>query len=607
MLRLNSRQLHIVLGILTVASLLLGVLFVMGKRESFVVKGKLSTLENISDGWVASYETLDELKWKQLGNPEKKDARWYISEVLNLPNTFKVSSENEVMLLHKIPDFDEDTLYLVFNSKKQHVSISVNNDVIYEIKDDDLIFPYHIVPIDYKYRNGNMIWKISNTNEDEVSISSVKLGTYTELIIDAFNENGAFVIFGTFLIIVGVALTIICVFAKKEISKKYMLIYSIVESFMVGLLFVAESRLFRSYFGWEFLYYYIRTCMYIIVAVSHLIVVRCLIKRKKILTAVDVGIIFYCVLFISVMVLQWFGLITLDIIYIIVLCLFGVGVLVYTLLMGSASYDYNQNESRPIFIANIIVVCAGVLETVLYFSGSAHMVNGKPIMTGVLCYFLILWNYGLKILTYVEEKNDDTDEKMQEVKERVLEQINPNLLFASFQSLQKLIKNGSDNSTKMIYYISVYLMNNIKAMNSQGEIIAFESELEHIIAYLQLQKIRNNRLSFAIETKIRDFKIPRNSLEPMVENAVKYGIAGKSNKGNVVIRTYEREDGYAIQIIDDGIGFDTNRLKNHSSTSLKNLLNMLEDKCLARTEVISKEGKGTVITIVLPMLDNELM
>lgn len=92
----------------------------------------------------------------------------------------------------------------------------------------------------------------------------------------------------------------------------------------------------------------------------------------------------------------------------------------------------------------------------------------------------------------------------------------------------------------------------------------------------------------------------------MVENAVKYGVANNGNRGNVVIRTYQREEGYAIQVVDDGAGFDRNKLTRKSPTALLNLFAMLEKTCQAKFEMISKEGKGTVITIILPVLENDL-
>ena len=202
---------------------------------------------------------------------------------------------------------------------------------------------------------------------------------------------------------------------------------------------------------------------------------------------------------------------------------------------------------------------------------------------------------------------DTGKEEEERLREQIVEQLNPNLIFASFHTLQKMIKNGSENSVKMIYYISVYFRDNLRALDKAGEVVSFEEELEHIIAYLQLQKTRNQSLNFAVECKEKDFKIPRHSIEPMVENAVKYGIAGKEHGGNVVVRSYRREDGYAIQVIDDGIGFDKTILTRKSETALLRLLDMLKSSCKAQTEIISKEGKGTVITIVLPMLENDLL
>ena len=114
-------------------------------------------------------------------------------------------------------------------------------------------------------------------------------------------------------------------------------------------------------------------------------------------------------------------------------------------------------------------------------------------------------------------------------------------------------------------------------------------------------------MNYKVECKVKDFQIPRNSIEPLVENAVKHGIAGKEDKGNVVLRTYMRADGYGIQIIDDGIGFDKKLLKGENPTSVLSIISVLEHVCKAKVEIISHEGKGTVITIILPMLENELM
>lgn len=608
MFRLSSRQLHILFGFLVVAMLIIGGIFLFENHNPIILKGKLSQIDNMSEGWIASYETLDDAKWRKYGNSDDKDAKKIVTEVLNLPNSFDVKSGNLVTLTHKIPDFEEDTLYIVVNTEKQAVEVMADIDTIYEIKDRDMDFPFHVIPIDHKYRDTNLIVKIVNDSSNKITFDEVKIGSYTELMAYAFTENGVLVVFGAFLILLGAIVIVICLLMKTDASKKQMLTYIGVEALLAGCLLVVYSRLFRVFIRWELINYYLRSVMIIIVSVAHLLVLRCLIRRKRILTVVDIGIMIYCIMFVSVMVLQWFRLITLVTVNYISLGAFFVGLIIYTLLMGSAAYDYKQRDEKPVFISNIIFVCAVVIEIVLYITDYNDAKVGLPIVIGSLAYFIILINYSIKRAVIQDEVKIDPEDNTRIIREQMIDQFNPKLLFASFQTLQKLIKNGSENSTKMIYYISVYVMNNIKAMTSAGEIIPFKEELEHIMAYLQLQKMRNRGFSFAIESKVTDFKIPRNTLEPLVENAVKYGVGGKDNKGNVVVRSYERKDGYAIQIIDDGIGFDTKIIKKSSSpTSINNLLYILEDKCMANTEIISKEGKGTVITIIIPMIENELL
>lgn len=607
MFRLNNRQLHIIIVFLIVSAMLLGTLLVVRKDSSIFMRGKVSGLDSFSDGWIASYETLDDAKWRKYGETEDDTKKKNITEVLNLPNSFAVKANNYVSLSHKLPDFSDDKQYMVFYSKNQYIMITVNKEVIYETDEADLEFPFHVVPVDYQYRNSTVTIKVKNEKNDNVTFDEIRIGNYTELLSAAIKENGWFVFYGLFLIILSLAVFVISYSIKTDITKKYMLNYIGGEAVFAGLLFIVESTLFRILIRWELINYFLRSALIIIVSVIHLLVIRSLIKKTRILPVFDIGAVFYGIEFISVVIFAWFRLISIDLVYLITIILAVSGLIIYTMLIGSVSYDYRQRQERPVFISNIILVCGVIFEMIIYITHADNIASGIPIITGSLIYFVILVVYGIRNALFIDTPKDNPEDTEKIVRQQVIESFNPNLLFASFQTLQSLIKNGSENSTKMIYYISVYVMNNLKAISSRGEIIPFNDELEHIMAYLNLQRTRNNRFSFVLESKVKDFKIPRNTIEPLVENAVKYGIAGKNNTGNVVLRSYTREDGYAIQIIDNGIGFDDKNLKKTSPTSIKSLFELLEDKCQAKTEIISKEGKGTVITIILPMIENELL
>lgn len=604
MFRLEDGQLHTLLGILIAVTLLIGMLFGFTNKSRQFVSGHVSEMDSLSEGWVATYETSDEDKLKAYGIWPSKEKTQTISEVVNLPNDFKSTAGSVVTLTNVLPDMPEDDIYLVVTTSKGHVKISVNKEMIYDDSAEYYVFPYHVIKLDSKYNKGDISVYVKY-NGGGAQASAVKIGTFTELIGEAINENGIFVVFSLFLFVSGVFLIINSILMKSSFSKKKLLVYSGLETISVGAMFLLQSKLFHTVLNWEMLAYFLQCCMVIITAVLHLLVQRSLILRKKFLTVVDFGIIFYCIVYVSVMVLKWFHLVTFDKAYLIELVLFAVGVIIYTLLMGSASYDYKQKEGRPLFVANLVLIVCTVIELLLYLSKYGRGINGKPIIVGCTIYFVAMWMYGLKRAHYVEKVKETTGDDAA-IKEQVIERINPNLLFASFQTLQNLIKKGSNLSVKMIYYISVYVRDNMLSLTDQGEMIPFGDELEHILAYLQLQKIRNRSFEFAIECKHKDFYVPRNTIEPMVENAVKYGIGGNDNTGNVVVRVYEREEGYAIQVIDDGIGFNAGKLKNTSATSIKNLFEILESKCEAKTEIISKEGKGTVITVIIPTLENEL-
>ena len=278
----------------------------------------------------------------------------------------------------------------------------------------------------------------------------------------------------------------------------------------------------------------------------------------------------------------------------------------FTVVLAISVGVYKYREERAVLWANMILLVSVCLQIVHSVLNGTNRTNIVYIPVGVLLYYCVIVGVSLLIaLTPREEAHvDEIETEVQ--REQIVEELNPDLLFASFHTMQNLIKNGSANSAKMLYYISVYFRYNLMAMKHPFELVPFEEELTHILAYLTLQKTRNAGLDFTLECKVKAFEVPRRTLEPMIENAVVHGGAGKDNKGNVVIRTYEREDGYAIQIIDDGCGFDTDHLKKTSATSLKVTLEQLKKNTHARTEVVSRPGKGTVITMILPIPDQDI-
>lgn len=611
MFRLEDRQLHILTGLLAVASVLLFLVFGISKMPKAQLLFEKKGMADFSEAWVCTYKTEDEAKLK--ANPVSKDVAVtgrgrYITEIMNLPAEFPVMEGEALTLSHKVPEINMDTVYLTFQTKGQKVKVSAEQDVLYESpKSDILLKSLHVVPIPREYKDKVLTIELISENGKAVQISDVQEGRYNELLMQAFLNNGGLFVTGCIFLLISICLLVVWLLAKSGARQKRLLLYSSMEGILAGLLFLAESHIVQLFVNWNYGLYYAKTCLLLLLSVFHLMIIRLFVYKKTILFSVDMGILFYGIFYVSVMVLQAFSLLHFDGIYLSEKILFVMMTCLYTALLLASMSGHARKDGKTVFIANILLLFCILTPFLMRIFGRQQAAGDIYICIGCFIYMVFLWFYGVKLSFYVQMAKETVSYKKEDVRAEVIEQVNPNLMFMAFQTLQTMIKNGSANSVKMIYYISVYFKDNLKALEHGGEIIPFEEELEHMIAYLQLQKTRNSNFSFSMECKVKDFVIPRYSIEPMVEKAVKYGITGNNNKGNVVVRTYERKDGYAVQIIDDGAGFDTGKLKKKGSTSLLSLFADLEKKCNATTEVISKEGKGTVITIILPMLDNDLI
>ena len=85
--------------------------------------------------------------------------------------------------------------------------------------------------------------------------------------------------------------------------------------------------------------------------------------------------------------------------------------------------------------------------------------------------------------------------------------------------------------------------------------ITFEQELKNIKAYLALEKMNfGDRLTVEYDIDNEDFMLPALSVEPLVENAVRHGVAARENGGTVQIIQRDEESGITIEVRDIGRG-----------------------------------------------------
>jgi len=135
-------------------------------------------------------------------------------------------------------------------------------------------------------------------------------------------------------------------------------------------------------------------------------------------------------------------------------------------------------------------------------------------------------------------------------------QIKPHFLY---NALDCIHWQAASEGNKDISTFVKALANYYRACLSKGkDIISLREELEHIKSYLIIQNIRYENIlesRFEISECYMDVKIPKMTLQPLIENAIYHGMKTKSGKkGIVVLTVVEEEEGIVLGVCDNGQG-----------------------------------------------------
>ncbi|TXK84565.1 sensor histidine kinase [Paenibacillus sp. N3.4] len=151
-------------------------------------------------------------------------------------------------------------------------------------------------------------------------------------------------------------------------------------------------------------------------------------------------------------------------------------------------------------------------------------------------------------------------------------QINPHFLYNTLTSIySEALDAGATSITTMIKALSSMFRYTIEP---GSDVVHLAREIEHIEHYLLIQKYRfEDKLTYSVDIAEHLLHIPtvKLSLQPIVENALIHGVAGKG-KGSVHIKAVEEDDEVRIIVIDSGIGLSTDEL-NQLALHLTNKVN----------------------------------
>lgn len=220
------------------------------------------------------------------------------------------------------------------------------------------------------------------------------------------------------------------------------------------------------------------------------------------------------------------------------------------------------------------------------------------LLLGCITLVSVLWfNWGEQKQN--EKRNVDAGKLAKEAELfKLRQQLQPHFLFNSLNSINALIGTRPEEARKMVQQLSDFLRGTIKKEETQW--VALGEELQYLQLYLDIEKVRfGNRLNTIIETNdvTNQMKLPALLLQPIVENAIKFGLYDTTGETVIGIHTMKEENNLVVKVSNP---FDPETSSSNQGTGfgLKSVQRRLYLQ-FARNDLLSTEAKDNIfITVV---------
>ena len=196
-------------------------------------------------------------------------------------------------------------------------------------------------------------------------------------------------------------------------------------------------------------------------------------------------------------------------------------------------------------------------------------------------------------------------------------QINPHFLYNTLESINWIAQlNNQDRIAGMVQALGDLLRVSI---NAKKIFLTMQEEVDLLKQYVLIQKIRyEERLEFKVELEesLNGYVIPKLTLQPFVENSIKYGLEVCNGVCLVNVRTEDRDGRLAIHISDNGPGMEEELVRRilagqveatGSGIGIKNIHERLKQFYGGEfsLDIDAWQGRGTTVTITVAKLEAE--
>lgn len=183
-------------------------------------------------------------------------------------------------------------------------------------------------------------------------------------------------------------------------------------------------------------------------------------------------------------------------------------------------------------------------------------------------------------------------------------QLNPHFLFNSLNALAVLVRDqNTRDASRMLELLGSVLRQVLQA--EQRSEVPLRDELKFLEQYLAIEQVRFSdrlRVRWAVAESAREALVPEFILQPLVENAVRHGIAKRSEAGTIEISASADGSDLVVVVRDDGPGYMPT--STESGVGLANTRARLETLFGTRATLDIRgrdDTRGTIATIRMPL------
>ena len=189
------------------------------------------------------------------------------------------------------------------------------------------------------------------------------------------------------------------------------------------------------------------------------------------------------------------------------------------------------------------------------------------------------------------------------------QQIKPHFLYNTIEMIASLAVD-EDTDREQVYDALETLGSFYRQFLSNGSNeVSLATEIEIAKKYLKLQKLRYGEIFedvYEIDESCLSMRLPKLTLQPIIENSLYHGIRPKGEFGTIRIRVFREKDGVHVELYDNGVGMRGSLVQNIMKDGEEHfgLRRTIERFCYFEKrddcyKIESKEGKFTQITLVL--------